>query len=542
MLYKAEPHQAETIRFILEHKEAGVFLPCGMGKTVCTLTAFKMLKNRGMAFRMLVVAPIRPALVTWPDEIRKWDHTGGLSYIVLAGKSPQQRSELFKKKADIYIINRELVPWLLDEVKKEKICPFDMIVIDELSSFKNGKGPRTKAMYTLRCLPCIKRVVGLTGTPTPNGLLDLFSQIRILDKGYRLGNYITHYREKYFVPGKRHGNTVFQWNLKPGAEEEIYRVLKDIVISKKTNDSLVLPEYKENFVPVYLTAAQKEEYQQFKKDMIIDFINDKTNPCIAQILFDPEVLDGSLTDEKKNMYMDLLIENAILKADKKGHIELWTYIIDRLRIFALDTVTASSAGVLSNYLQQMANGGLYLNSGEETSSKHERPYKDWQDKKLEALEQLISEQQGEPCLVAYWFQHDKIRIKKYLKERHIDVQEIETADDIRNWNLGKYSVALIHPASASHGLNLQEGGHVLIWFSLTWSLEFYQQLNFRLYRKGQTSKSVIVHHLFTVGTVDEKILRGLRRKDITQENLLKAFIRDEMQGLIYREPVGTSKK
>ena len=545
MLFKAQPHQVDTIKFILKHEDSAAFLPCGMGKTAITLSVFKMLKNRKMINSMLVVAPVRPAKVTWPDEIKKWDHTKDFSYVVLSDIPVANRADALKKPYDIYLINRELIPWLRDTIAKEKICPFDMIVIDELSSFKNYKGTRTKAMMQIRCLPTIRRVVGLTGTPTPNGLMDLFSQMKIIDKGMRLGQYITHYRETYFNPGKRKGSVVYNWVLKPGADKAIYKKISDIVISKETNESLKLPPMVRRAVNVYLDPDMLTKYNEFKSEMVIDFLKTKSDPYVVDVLTDPKVLSDALTDDERLDILEHFIELGLISPEQ-GKVSNFYDIIDYLKAVVLDTVTASSAGVLSGYLQQLANGAIYLDEEpvddeetpetEETPKKKkpkgDRPYKVWHDKKLEALEDLVEAQNGAPCLVAYWFKHDKDRILKYFAERKIEVHEINSASDIQKWNLGLYKVALIHPAAASHGLNLQEGGSTLIWFSLTWSLEFYQQLNKRLHRQGQTASSVVIHHLITKGTVDEKIIRALQKKDATQENLLKAVVRDEISSVL----------
>ena len=441
MKYKAHEYQEYATKFIEENEESAVFLECGLGKSVITLTAIKNLMARGEVSRVLVVAPLRVGKTTWPEEIGKWDHLGGLTYAVAIG-SVAERLNALKAKADITIINRENVEWLID--KSGMPFDYDMLVIDELSSFKSFKAKRFKALLKVR--PQITRVVGLTGTPSSNGLMDLWAEFRLLDLGERLGRYITRYRLAYFTPDKRNAQVVFSYKPLPGAEERIYDKIDDITISMRASDYLKLPSLVMNTVVVEMGDKEKEIYDNLCDDMVV-----------------------SLGDNE------------------------------------IDAVNAAS---LSNKLLQMANGAVY---GEEQSVHRIH------DEKLNALEDLIESANGKPVLVAYWFKHDLARIKAKFPF----VREIKTDADIRAWNRGEVEVGVIHPASAGHGLNLQTGGSTLIWFGLTWSLELYQQTNARLYRQGQKN-TVVIHHIVTKGTIDERVLKALEKKEKTQNSLIDA--------------------
>lgn len=408
------------------------------GKTVITLTALKELIDAGEVHKVLVIAPLRVAKATWADEIEKWEHLKDIKYSVCVGTEKERRSAL-KAEADIYIINRENVPWLVRNFKWD----FDTVVIDELSGFKNHKAVRHKALMAVRAK--IERIYGLTGTPTSNGLLDLFAQYKLLDFGERLGRFITQYRHSYFTPTNYiHGIPV---NYVPlaGAEEDIYEKISDITISMTADDYLNMPELISIEHKVKLSDKEMERYKTLERDMVL-----------------------ALDDGE---------------------------------------VTAGSAAVLAGKLCQMANGAVYLEEGIEEI--HSR--------KLDALEDLIEAANGKPVLVAYWFKHDLKRIK----DRFPEAVEINTTESIRNWNDGKIPVALIHPASAGHGLNLQDGGNTLIWYGLTWSLELYQQTIGRLYRQGQ-KKGVVVTHIVAEDTIDERILKALEAKDCTQTALMAA--------------------
>lgn len=413
----------------------------GLGKSVITLSAiFDLCLDSFLVCKVLVIAPLRVARDTWPAEINKWDHLKGLSYSVAVG-TEKERIDALKKQSTLYIINRENVDWL---VHKSGIpFHFDMVVIDELSSFKSYGAKRFKSLLKVR--PSVKRIVGLTGTPSSNGLMDLWAEFRILDLGQRLGRYISHYRNTYFKPDKRNAQIIFSYKPLPGAEEEIYKQISDITISMKSTDYLKMPEYVSNEVFVTLSDKEWKVYSDFKEDM-----------------------GANLGDED---------------------------------------IDAVNAAVLSGKLLQMANGAVY-DSENKAHVIH--------DKKLDALEDLIEGANGKPVLVAYWYKHDLERIKD-----RFPVRQIQSSKDIEDWNNSKIPIAVIHPASAGHGLNLQSGGSTLIWFGLTWSLELYQQTNARLYRQGQRD-TVIVHHIITKNTIDEDVLLALTKKEKTQDALIDA--------------------
>ncbi len=446
---KYEPHEYQTYaaEFIETHPVAAVLLDMGLGKTVITLTAIDHLMfDRFDVHKVLVIAPKRVAATSWPDEIEKWDHLRHLRYAVAVG-SVDERIAALQSDADIYLINRENVTWLIDESG----LPFDydMVVIDELSSFKSGGTKRFRSL--LRVRPKVKRIVGLTGTPASNGLMDLWAEYRLLDMGERLGRFITHYRNAYFAPDKRNGTIVYSYAPLPGAEEAIYGKIADITISMKCTDYLRMPECVVNEVKVRMTETEKQKYDALRKDMVL----------------------------------------TIGDAD-------------------IDAVNAAS---LANKLTQMANGAVYDENGD-THVLHSH--------KLDALEDLIEAANGKPVLVAYWFKHDRARIEERLHKLHIPFSRMDTADSIRRWNAGTVPVGLIHPASAGHGLNLQAGGSTLIWYGLTWSLELYQQTNARLWRQGQTADTVVLHHIVTAKTIDERIMTALRKKEKTQDTLIEA--------------------
>ncbi|MFB5496507.1 SNF2-related protein [Enterococcus casseliflavus] len=441
MKYKPHEYQSYATEFILSHPISAVFLEMGLGKSVITLSAiFDLCLDSFLVCKVLVIAPLRVARDTWPAEINKWDHLKGLSYSVAVG-TEKERIDALKKQSTLYIINRENVDWL---VHKSGIpFHFDMVVIDELSSFKSYGAKRFKSLLKVR--PSIKRIVGLTGTPSSNGLMDLWAEFRILDLGQRLGRYISHYRNTYFKPDKRNAQIVFSYKPLPGAEEEIYKQISDITISMKSTDYLKMPEYVSNEVFVTLSDKEWKVYSEFKEEMV-----------------------ANLGDEE---------------------------------------IDAVNAAVLSGKLLQMANGAVY-DSENKAHVIH--------DKKLDALEDLIEGANGKPVLVAYWYKHDLERIKE-----RFPVRQIQSSKDIEAWNDGKIPIAVIHPASAGHGLNLQSGGSTLIWFGLTWSLELYQQTNARLYRQGQKD-TVIVHHIITKNTIDEDVLLALTKKEKTQDALIDA--------------------
>ena len=440
MKFIPHDYQQYAIDFIESHKTAAVLLDMGLGKTVITLTALNdLLFDHFEISRVLVIAPLRVARNTWPQEIGKWEHLNHIRYSVAVG-TEKERLHALRQQVSLYIINRENVPWLVEKTD----FSYDAIVIDELSSFKNWSSKRFKALMKVR--PLAKRVIGLTGTPSGNGLMDLFAEFKVLDMGQRLGRFITTYRQDYFVPDKRNGQVVFSYAPLPGAEERIYEKIADITISMKAADHLRMP------------ALIESEYSV------------------------------RMNEEEKKMYAEMC-EQLVLQM--KG-----------------DEVTAANAGVLSGKLAQMANGAVYTDDGA-TLHIH--------DRKLDALEDIIESMNGKPLLVAYWFRHDAERI-----EKRVPCVRLDTDETIARWNRGEIPVALIHPASAGHGLNLQSGGSTLVWFGITWSLELYQQTVARLYRQGQSANTVVVQHIIAEGTIDEKILRALKRKDKTQTALIEA--------------------
>lgn len=439
-------YQKAAVRHIIEHPAAGLFLEMGLGKTVSTLTAVNILMNEYLEVsRVLVIAPKRVAEDTWTSECAKWDHLKHLRVSVMLG-SEKKRIEAFQRDADIYVINRENVEWLV--AKWNGYFPFDMVVIDELSSFKSGKSKRFRALRLVR--PKVNRIVGLTGTPAPNGLMDLWSQLYLLDMGERLGKTITSYRMKYFKPGRTNGQIVYDYKTLDGSEKAIYDKIGDICISMKAEDYLELPERIDRDVKVRLTSANRKRYDEFEKEQILQL---------------PEE-DGD--------------------------------------------ISAVNAAALTNKLMQFANGAIY----DADHNVHEI-----HQEKLEKLEEIVEAANGQPVLVFYAFKHDIYRIKERLKKYH--PVEIGGSDCIRAWNRGEIPLMLAHPASAGHGLNLQAGGNIVVWFSLPWSCELYQQANARLYRQGQT-KPVIIHKLMVDGTIDKDVIKALGGKMDRQEALMQA--------------------
>ncbi len=446
MKYSPHKYQTYATDFILEHPVSAIFLDMGLGKSVITLTAiFDLCLDSFLVRKVLVIAPLRVAADTWPGEIEKWDHLHGLSYSVAVGSEDQRKAALLQR-ASVYIINRENVQWLVENSG----LPFDydMVVIDELSSFKSYQAKRFRALLKVR--PGVKRIVGLTGTPSSNGLMDLWAEFRVLDMGKRLGRFITRYRNAYFQPDKRNAQVVFSYKPLPGAEDAIYEKISDITISMRAGDYLDMPECVINEVKVDLSEKERDAYDTMRAELVL-----------------------SLNGEE---------------------------------------VDAGNAAALANKLSQMANGAVY---GEDKRVLR------LHDRKLDALEDLIEAANGKSVLIAYWFQHDLERIRE-----RFTVREIKTSRDIADWNLGKIPVAVIHPASAGHGLNLQAGGSTLIWFGLTWSLELYQQTNARLWRQGQKDKTVVIHHIITKNTIDERIMSALQKKERAQSALIDAVKAD----------------
>jgi len=442
MKFNPHDYQIYATNFILEHPISAVLLDMGLGKTSITLTAiYDLCFDSFDVSKVLIIAPLRVARDTWPAEIEKWDHLKGLTYSVAVGSEAQRKSALMQK-VNVYIINRENVDWLINNSG----LPFnyDMVVIDELSSFKSYSAKRFKSLMKVR--PTLKRIVGLTGTPSSNGLMDLWAEFKILDMGKRLGRFITHYRSQFFEPDKRNQQMIFSYKPKVGAEEELYSLISDITISMKSTDYLKMPECVINEVSVTLSEKEQKAYDTLKQDLVLS-----------------------------------------------------------IKDCEIDAVNAAS---LSNKLCQMANGAVYA---------EDKKVIEIHDKKLDALEDLIESANGKSVLVAYWFKHDLERITK-----RFNVREIKSSSDIADWNANEIPVGVIHPASAGHGLNLQAGGSTLIWFGLTWSLELYQQTNARLWRQGQASDTVIIHHIIAKGTIDENIMTALSRKEKTQSALIDA--------------------
>lgn len=446
MRYNPHDYQRYAIEYIKSHPLAAVMLDMGLGKTSITLTAINdLLFDSFEVSKVLIIAPLRVARDTWNAEIQKWDHLKSLTYSVAVG-SVKERTEALHRKADIYIVNRENLTWLVDNFPFD----FDMVVIDELSSFKNHKAKRFKSLMQVR--PQVKRVVGLTGTPAGNGLMDLWAEFKVIDMGKRLGRFITHYRDEFFIPDKRNGQVIYSYLPKSNAEEEIYRRISDISISMKASEYLKMPELVTSEYMVSLSDSERAAYDKMKKALIL-----------------------SLPDGK--------------------------------------VATAANAGALSGKLSQMANGAVYSDNGEVTRI---------HDRKLDALEDIIESMCGKPLMVAYWFKHDYQRITERLDKLGIEYMKLDSEESIRRWNEGKLPVALVHPASAGHGLNLQDGGSTMVWFGITWSLELYQQTIARLYRQGQSSKTVVIQHIVCKDTIDERILKALEKKDHSQAALIEA--------------------
>ena len=446
MKYNPHDYQRYAAEFIITHHISALLLDMGLGKTSITLTAINdLLFDSFEVHKVLVVAPLRVARDTWSAEIEKWEHLKNLRYSVVVG-TEQERLNALRTSADVYIINRENIQWLVEE--SGLIFDFDMAVIDELSSFKNHQSKRFRAFMKVR--PKLKRIVGLTGTPAGNGLMDLFAEFKLLDMGERLGRLIGQYRNAYFQPDKRNGMVIYSYKPLPDAEQRIYDKISDITISMKAADHLKMPELVSTEYVVQLSDKEREKYERLKKDLVLSEDNEE--------------------------------------------------------------VTAANAASLSNKLSQMANGAVYSDD-ELVIQIH--------DRKLDALEDIIESMNGKTLLVAYWFKHDLERIQK-----RFEIREIKSSADISDWNSGKIPVALIHPASAGHGLNLQSGGSTLVWFGLTWSLELYQQTNARLWRQGQTADTVVIQHIIAKGTIDEQIMKALKAKDTTQAALIAAVKAD----------------
>lgn len=443
MKYTPHPYQEFTTDYIETHPQAAIILGMGMGKTIITLTAINnLIYDHFTVHKALIIAPLRVARDTWPQEIEKWEHLANLRTSVMVGDK-HTRQQALSTDADIYITNRENLPWLVDHVGHD--WPFDMVVIDELSSFKSHQAKRFKALRKMR--PHINRIIGLTGTPAPNSLMDLWAQFALIDGGDRLGKFVTRYRNRYFLPDKRNGAQIYTYKPRPGAEQEIYDAISDITVSMRTTDYLDLPTVTYTDHPVTLSAPEQAAYDRLKKDMVIQ-----------------------LGDT---------------------------------------TIDAANAAALSGKLQQLASGAIYTDEEHNTTTVHAR--------KLDALEDIIEQANGATVLIAYWFKHEARRIL----DRFPQARALATSQDFADWNHGKIPVGLIHPASAGHGLNLQAGGHILVWFTTPWSLELYEQTNARLHRQGQT-EPVSITHITAENTIDTRVSAALDCKTLTQNALVTA--------------------
>ena len=445
MEFKPHEYQKRAIERLISNSHVGLFLDMGLGKTVITLTAIEQLiYDRFEVNRVLVIAPKRVAEDTWSREHEKWDHLKHLRLSKVLG-NPDQRLKAVDADADIYVIGRDNTAWLVDHWLRERRWPYDMIVIDELSGFKSPDAKRWKALK--KTLNVTRRVVGLTGTPSPNGLMDLWGQMYLLDQGERLGRTLGEYRATYFTPGAHQGYVVYKWNARPGAQKAIEAKISDICMSMSADDYLTLPKCIDNVIRLRLSEKQLGAYKKMETEQLLK-IDDDT------------------------------------------------------------AVVALNAAAVMTKLLQIASGQVYDDKGKAVVI---------HDVKLKALAEIIDDSTS-PVLVFYSFRSDAERIKQAIK----GVRELETAEDIAEWNAGRISVLLAHPASVGYGLNLQDGGHTIVWYGLTWSLELYQQANARLHRQGQR-RPVIVHHLIAEGTVDEQVMRALQTKDTSQAALLAAL-------------------
>lgn len=458
MKFVPHDYQRYCITRILQDEHLLLLLDMGLGKTVITLTAVNDLKyNRFRIRRCLVIAPKKVAEDTWTREQQKWEHLRLLRVVPVLG-SLQKRIKALASPGDVYVINRENVPWLVDYYRND--WPFDMVVIDELSSFKSHQAKRFKSLKSVR--GHVSRMIGLTGTPTPNGLMDLWSQVYLFDGGERLGRTITEYRNNYFMPGSRNATTIFSYEPLAGAEEEIRQKISDICISLSAKDYLTLP------------------------------------PCIKNARY-------IQLDEKAQKAYDTMEKQRILEMPDA-------------------TIDAGSAAVLGNKLLQIANGAVYVTEEKVQNDRifEERSVQQVHDCKIEAFKELLEANAGQHMLVFYNFQHDRDRILESLSKSSLRVGELKTPENISDWNSGKLDILLAHPASAAYGLNLQDGGHHVVWFGLNWSLELYLQANARLSRQGQ-KETVFIHHLAVAGSIDEDVLKALEKKDNCQEALLQAL-------------------
>lgn len=451
MKYIAHDYQTRAIDWCLNHPRCGLFLPMGAGKTVITLSAISKLKQKGEVNKVLIIAPVRVARTTWPAEIKKWDHTKSLTYSLIDGDA-KKRTRALEKEADIYIIGKELVVWLCETVGKN--WPFDMVVVDELSTFKNPQAQRFKALK--KQVKKFKRFIGLTGTPAPRGIPDLWSQIYLIDAGTRLGKSIGSFRKTYLIPERSNGYIVYSWAVRVGAQKEIEEKIGDVVMSLDSNECVELPDINYINVSIVLPKTVKKRYDKFKKDLVLEL--------------------------------------------------------------ATTDISASNLGVLCGQLLQFTSGQIYTHDPS-------LPVETIHDEKLKALNDILTSANGEPVIVYYYYKHEKERIMTLLKSKKLRVSCLDDEKDVERWNNHDLDVLLLHPASAGHGLNLQAGGSVIIWFTLpNFNLELYQQANARLYRQGQTEK-VRVYHLLVEDSIDVDMMNALEKKEVTQSTLLDALRR-----------------
>lgn len=445
-------YQRACVDHIIKTPYCGIFLDMGLGKTVSTLTAINYLMFDYLEVNnVLVIAPKRVAETVWQEEAEQWDHLKHLRFSKIIG-TQFQRVKALNEKADIYVISRDNIAWLCAFYGGMRL-PFDMIVVDELSSFKSYKSQRFKSLKV--CQPTFKRFVGLTGTPAPNGLIDLWPQIYLMDRGQRLGKTITNYRSTYFRPGKTNGNVVYSYNLLANSENLIHEKIKDICISMKAEDYIQMPVRTDNFIKLRLPEDLKKKYQEFEREKVLELIDTENNESTE--------------------------------------------------------INVINAAALSNKLLQFANGAMY----DEHSEAHEI-----HSIKIDALKEIIEDANGKSVLVAWTYRFDRDRLMKALSK--YNPRELKTAQDISDWNNGNVQVMLAHPASAGHGLNLQAGGSIVVWFGLTWSLELYQQFNARLYRQGQ-QKHVIINHLVMIDTHDVDVISAIKQKATKQNGLMESI-------------------
>ena len=442
MKYQPHEYQKRATQFIIDNRYCALFLDMGLGKTVSTLTAIDILKNDYLEIdKVLVIAPKSVALNTWSGETAKWDHLKKLRISVAMGTAAQ-RTKAIERDADIYVTNRDNVKWIVDYFKKEP-WPFDTVVLDESSSFKNPSSQRFKALRKIR--PQLRRVIELTGTPSPNGLMDLWPQIWLLDMGERLGRTLGSYRSEFFTAGRRNGAVVYDWIARPEARQRISKRLADISMSMQASDYLDMPDVIDGGLTLALPPDEMRDYQAFQKEQLMQLDN---------------------TD-----------------------------------------IEAVTAAALTNKLLQYTGGALY----DDQHNWHEVS-----TAKLEALQDIV-ESTDESVLIYYQYQSEKDRILKMLPDAVTFTGEPEL---LESWNAGKIRLMLAHPASVAYGLNMQAGGHIIVWYTPTWNLELYMQANARLHRQGQT-KPVVIYHLIASGTIDERVMQALNCKNGSQAALLK---------------------